>query len=233
MTTVNATSGTPVRSSPLEAVHARLHARWRAPGLRWPIDYGDPAAEAEAARSSAGLIDWGPLNKLIVQGSGAAAALGSLSIQFVPGKVTSETSGGVSLHVWGVAPDEAIVLAGHGAALPALTAQRVSAVDLSSALTALRLVGPNARNILAELCPDDLGPDAVHDLRVVHAPVANVRVTLARQDMAAIPGFTLLVPRDYAAYMWESLMHTGAHHGLVSLGNHLLDTRVEFGETPS
>jgi heterotetrameric sarcosine oxidase gamma subunit len=211
----------PVRSSPLEAVHERLGARWRSPGLRWPLDYGDHAAEAEAVRLAAGLLDWGPLNKLVVQGAGTAAALGGAGLQFAPGVIVIQIAGGAKLHVWGVAPDEAILLFRHDIPLPAITARRASAADLSSALTAVRLTGPNARGILAELCPEDLGPDALHDLHVVQAPVANVRVTLARHDMAAIPGFTMLVPRDYAAHIWEALMRTGAHHGLMPVGNHV------------
>ncbi len=225
MTTARVNTGNSVRYSPLDASHERLNARWRAPGLRWPIDYGNPVAEAEAARSTAGLIDWGPLNKLVVQGTGTSPALNSAQVQFVIGKATACTVGGAMLDVWSDAPDHAILLSRHGTALPDITGQLVSAVDMSSAFTALRLIGPSVGTIFAELCPIDLGPDVLHDGQIVHGPVANVRVTFARQDLAALPGFTILVPRDYAAYMWNALIHTGDRYGLIPVGNHVLEER--------
>lgn len=222
MTTTVGNANRPVRSSPLEAVHARLMARWRADGARWPLDYGNPSAEAAAAQSAAGLIDRGPLDKLIVQGPGAAGALRGASLGFHPGRISYALINGPKLQVWGVAPDEAIILSAPGVKVPDLTGpQGVAVVNLSSSFSVLMLIGPDARGILAELCPADLGPVAVPDLQIVHTPVANVRVTLARQDMGAVPAFTVLAPRDYASYLWESVMHAGAPFGLVPVGNHL------------
>ncbi len=221
----NAITRPAVRSSPLEAVHARLGARWRAPDLRWPVDYVKPAAEAEAVRSAAGLLDWGPLSKLLVQGPMTSEALRAFSPGFEPGAVaiTTLAAQGLASQVWGLAPDEALVLTALGAAPPPIAAGRATVVDLSSAYVALVIVGPNARKVLAELCPADLAPRAIPDLRIVHTPVANVRVTLARQDLAGLPRFTLLTPRDYAAYLWEALMHSGSRHGLSPVGNLFLE----------
>lgn len=213
----------PVRSGPLEAIHESLNARWRAAGVRWAEHYGDPAGEAQVVRSAAGLLDWGPLNKLVVQGAGTATALAGAALPFVPGAVMPGAVTGVRLQVWGIASDEAVVLSRPDTPLPAITAQQASAVDLSSALTVLRLIGPNARDVLAELCPADVGPDALRDFRVVHAPVSGVRVTVARHDLAAIPAFTILVRREYAAYMWDALVRTGVHYHLAPVGNHVAE----------
>lgn len=214
----------PVRSSPLLATHSRLHAHWRAPDVQWPLDYGNPSAEAAAARSAAALVDWGPFDKLNVQGSGMAGALSRAGVEFAPGKVTHASVSGTKLQVWGVAPDEAILLYPPTVKLPDFTnSSGVATVNVSSALSVLNLVGPNSRGVLGELCPVDLRPKAVADLQTVHAPVANVRVTLARQDMGQAPAFTILVPRDYAAYLWEAMLHTGAPFGLVPAGNHVME----------
>jgi heterotetrameric sarcosine oxidase gamma subunit len=152
-----------------------------------------------------------------------AGALSRAGVEFAPGKVTHASVSGTKLQVWGVAPDEAILLYSPTVKLPDFTnASGVALVNVSSARSVLHLVGPDSRGVLGELCPVDLRPDAVADLQVVHAPVANVRVTLARHDMGQAPAFTILVPRDYAAYLWEAVLRTGAPFGLVPAGNHVM-----------
>jgi heterotetrameric sarcosine oxidase gamma subunit len=90
--------------------------------------------------------------------------------------------------------------------------------DLSSGFTVLRLVGPATRRLLEEACPVDLGTDTVADLQIVQATLANVHVILARQDQGSRPGFTILVARAEAEYLWDSLVGLGEAHGLVPIG---------------
>ena len=45
-----------------------------------------------------------------------------------------------------------------------------------------------------------------------------MRRHLARQDCGGGPGFTLLVARDEAEYLWETLLELGLAHGLAPVG---------------
>ena len=57
----------------------------------------------------------------------------------------------------------------------------------------------------ASACAADLSERAVADRAIVQAPLANVRVVLARTDLDGLPAFTILVARDEARYLWDAL----------------------------
>jgi glycine cleavage system aminomethyltransferase T len=91
-------------------------------------------------------------------------------------------------------------------------------VDVGSAYTLFRLVGPRLPALLQELSPVDLSLRAVPDLRVVQAPFAGTRAILARRDHGDVPGWALLVVRDEAQYLWEAILHVGAPFGIRPVG---------------
>jgi heterotetrameric sarcosine oxidase gamma subunit len=206
----------PIRRSPLESVHAALGARWLEESARWPTSYGDPEAEAADTASAAGIADLGPFDKLVVRGPRSRAALEAAGISTVVGMVTS----GEGAQAWCLADDEVVLLMpppiddlrgrlrGAGAAV----------TDLGSGLSVLRLVGPASVAILERACPVDLSPRAVPDEGIVQAPVAGVRMMVARQDHLDAPGYTLLVARDLAEYSWGALFDLGRDFGLMPVG---------------
>jgi glycine cleavage system aminomethyltransferase T len=53
---------------------------------------------------------------------------------------------------------------------------------------------------------------------LVQAPLAGVRAFIARQDAGAQPGYTIMVARDEAAYVWDAIRHVGASYGLTPVG---------------
>jgi heterotetrameric sarcosine oxidase gamma subunit len=219
-----------VRRSPLESVHAALGARWLGDQLRFASDYGSPDAERAAVRARGGLAALGPTTKLLVTSGGAAQSLEAAGLLVVPGSV--EVHNGVE--VWGLAPDEALVIAPDGAADLAsrIHAAGAPVTDVSSAWTSLRIAGPDVPATLAEACAVDLSARAITDGRIVQATVAGVRTILARRDLRdavdspPIPGFTVLVARDEAEYLWGALLHLGKDHGLMPVG-----ARAVEGET--
>ena len=198
----------PVRRSALEAEHARLGARWVADDARWPADYGDPAAEAAAAARTVGLAELGPLDTLLVRGPGAAVAIRAASLD---------------AGVWVLGPDEVLLLyrpAGDAqrSIEDALAGADVSLVDMSSAWTVLRLAGPGAPALLAELSPMPLGPDELADGAIAQGPLVNVRAVVRRHDAATGPGYTILVAREDAHYSWHTIFELGEGHGLRPVG---------------
>ena len=198
----------PVRRSALEAEHARLGARWVADDARWPADYGDPAAEAAAAVRTVGLAELGPLDVLLVRGPKAAAAVGAADLD---------------AGVWVLGRDEVLLLyrpAGEAqrSSEEALVGADVSLVEMSSASTVLRLAGPGAPALLAELSPMPLGPDELADGAIAQGPLVNVRAVVRRHDAATGPGYTMLVAREDAHYAWHAIAELGEGHGLAFVG---------------
>mgnify|MGYP001462526129 CR=1 FL=1 len=53
---------------------------------------------------------------------------------------------------------------------------------------------------------------------LLQAPLAGVRAFVAREDAGAQPGYTIMIARDEAAYVWDAICHVGASHGLIPVG---------------
>jgi len=103
-------------------------------------------------------------------------------------------------------------------------------VDVTSGSSVLSLMGPNARKILARICPDDLTNagfpfGTARPLSVANCPVLALRVTYVGEL-----GWELHMPTDVAVTVYESLMAAGADHGLANAGYRAIETlRLEKG----
>jgi heterotetrameric sarcosine oxidase gamma subunit len=178
-----------------------------------------PAAEGAGVTLAAGP----PRRKLACGGArlrqGLAAAGLSLGVGRVEAAEMADRGAPAGMAVWGVAPDEALLLCEAGATDIHATLRGAGAAvsDVSAGLVELRLAGPRVRALLEELCTADLSEGACPAGSVVQAPMAGVRVILARLDGAdGAPGFTLLVSRDVAEYLWGVLVASGARHRLAA-----------------
>jgi heterotetrameric sarcosine oxidase gamma subunit len=212
----------PIRRSALEAVHTTLGARWTSDVERWPLDYGSADAERARTLSHGGLAELGPIDKLLVASPAAGASLAAAGLPFEAGRLTE--SGDVQ--VWGLALDEAIVLAPRAEDLSSRIGAGAHTTDVSSGWSCLRLAGPAVPRVLEAACAVDLGSGAVGEGELVQAAMANVRVILARRDLhvsvegdtRSHPGVTLLVARDMAEYLWGALLQLGREEGLTAVG---------------
>jgi glycine cleavage system aminomethyltransferase T len=224
----------PVRRSPLEAVHARLGARWRSDTERWPSSYGDEAGEARVVEEGIALAEPGPYEKVVVRGPSTLVDLRWLGLAARPGFLEpARTLDGVN--AWVTADDEAYLLrlAGVGAApgrAPTVATESLdeiaaklrsagpSVVEVSSAYTILRLVGRRLPALMQELCSVDTSVRAVPDLAIVQAPVVGLRMVTARRDHGEIPGWIFLVGRDDAEFAWDAIVGLGASYGVRPVG---------------
>jgi sarcosine oxidase subunit gamma len=222
-------SAAPVlRRSALEAEHAALGARWVAEDVHWPTGYGasDDATQTSAVAGAAGLAEIGPLDELLLRGPDAGAGAARLFTgdrTSIVGRAAAVDLRGEPVAAWFLGPDEVLVLAPvGGSALAQLAGEMasdgVSAIDMTGARTSLRLAGPAAPAILAELCPEDTTPAGLAATGLIQAPLAGVRAFIVRQDAGAHPGYTIMVARDEAAYVWDAIRQVGAAHGLVPVG---------------
>jgi aminomethyltransferase len=210
-----------LRRSPLAERHRQAGARFVASG-EWPATYGDGQRERSAIRERVALLDWGPLDKILLFGAPPAASPPAPAL--VPGTITTAEMDGRAAQLWGLNDDESmlVVAAANGALSRDLAAQLelrgAVATDVSSLYAAFRLAGPHARAVLEGLFPEDVSERALADRSITFGPLANVNVTLARMDHEGIVAFVILVERDQAEYLWDSLLHSGAMFGIEPVG---------------
>ena len=203
--------------------------------------------EHQAARKAAVLIDQTSFAKFTLKGPDAASALNWIASGNVDRAVGSLTytqmlndKGGIEADVTvaRVARDEFYIVTGTGFAthdfdwisrnIPA--GARAELVDVTSGSAVLSLMGPEARDILARVCPDDLTNagfpfGTARRISVASCPVLALRVTYVGEL-----GWELHMPTDVAVTVYEALMAAGASLGLVNAGYRAIETlRLEKG----
>jgi glycine cleavage system aminomethyltransferase T len=70
------------------------------------------------------------------------------------------------------------------------------------------IAGPNTRAVLSKLTSLNL------DLTTAYGSVAHVRSLVTLHEL----GFLVMVPRDYAESVWESLLHAGEEFHITVFG---------------
>jgi heterotetrameric sarcosine oxidase gamma subunit len=182
-------------------------------------------SETLGAPPAVGLSEIGPSGKLLVLGPEAGLAVGRLlAVDIGPKMVHAGAAEGVAVEAWLLAPDEALLLIevdagdGHEARMldlvNRLSSDDVTVIDVSSGWTVLRIAGAGSPAILAELLTVDVDPRTLTANRLVQGPLAGVRAIVARQDTPSEVGYSILVARDHALYVWEALLEIGRPHGL-------------------
>ena len=209
--------------------------------------WGAVRREHQAAREAAVLIDQTSFAKFTLKGPDAAAALNWIAAGNVDRAVGSLTytqmlndKGGIEADVTvaRVARDEFYIVTGTGFAthdfdwisrnIPA--GAQAELVDVTSGSAVLSLMGPEARDILARVCPDDLTNagfpfGTARRISVASCPVLALRVTYVGEL-----GWELHMPTDVAVTVYEALMAAGAELGLVNAGYRAIETlRLEKG----
>lgn len=203
------------------------------------------AREHHAARGAAVLIDQSSFAKFTLKGPDAARALSWIAAGPVDKPVGGLTytqmlndRGGIEADVTvaRVAEDEFYIVTGTGFAthdfhwIASHLTGNCQLVDVTSAYAALTLMGPQARAILARLCPDDLSNagfpfGSARRISVAQCPVLALRVTYVGEL-----GWELHLPTELAVTVYEALMAAGRDLGLVNAGYRVIETlRLEKG----
>ncbi|MGG7516561.1 sarcosine oxidase subunit gamma [Allorhizobium undicola] len=89
----------------------------------------------------------------------------------------------------------------------------VAVIAKSDAYAVLRLTGPHSRRLLNSALALDLHPDAFGAGQSACSLFHQVPVVLLARGG---DGFDLLVPRSFAAYVYEEIMAAGRVHGLTA-----------------
>jgi folate-binding protein YgfZ len=210
---------------PLHDLHARLGARFaEADGHLLPLQYSGPAAEHEAVRERAGVIDRSHRGLIEVTGRDRAGFLqGMLSNEvkaLAPGQGSPaaflDAHGKiVSLLVVHCLTDRLLLETDHRLVAPTMTSldrflfsERVELEDVSAAQGLLTLAGPAARATV-----EKLAEQALPDLSLAH----HARLTVDGLDVRAVrsaePGeeaYDLWVGPEGLADLWERAIAAGA-----------------------
>ena len=112
---------------------------------------------------------------------------------------------------------------------PMTTTDHCYLTNVTSVLAGLNVLGPAAPDFLSELAQTDLtarAPTTRNPADIswcAEAGVAGVRAVLVRSDMRArglsLPSFDLFFGRDYAEYLWDTVLEIGASYSISPFGS--------------
>jgi heterotetrameric sarcosine oxidase gamma subunit len=88
--------------------------------------------------------------------------------------------------------------------------------DVTSVYAQFLLAGPRSRDVLRKLTSLNVSDRKLPNLACAQASLAHVHALVLRQDLDRVPAFQLLITRDYAESVWESVLHAGAEFGITA-----------------
>jgi len=100
--------------------------------------------------------------------------------------------------------------------------------DVSEAMAALALQGPNARAVLQQLSDADLA--GLKYFRLTTPRLRGIPVTISRTGYTGDLGFEVWLEAGYALSLWDALIEAGTPYGIMPAGMLALDlVRIEAG----
>ena len=108
--------------------------------------------------------------------------------------------------------------------------ERAILTDVTAQFSVLSVMGPNVRELMARVSPDDLSPSALKFSWTKEIDVGFARVRAVRMSYVGGPGFELYVPVEMARHVYLALHQAGGDLGLRDAGYYSLDAlRIEQG----
>jgi 4-methylaminobutanoate oxidase (formaldehyde-forming) len=205
------------------------------------------AAECRAVRDTVALFDQSSFAKFLVQGRDALALLNRLSVADldVPvGRVVYtqwlNERAGIESDLTISRLDDDVFMVVTAAAVQtrdfAWLRQHIPAdsqclaVDLTSGLPMLGLMGPNSRALLESLSGEDLSNAEFPFASSRELEIGYARVRASRITYVGELGWELYVPAEFATHVFETLTEAGQAHGLTLAGYHAMNAcRIEKG----
>jgi 4-methylaminobutanoate oxidase (formaldehyde-forming) len=209
------------------------------------FDYS--AQEHAAVRTAVGLFDQSSFAKFLVQGPDAEQVLNHLcanNVSVPVGKVVYtqwlNARGGIEadLTVTREAPDRYLVVSAAATQtrdFAWLTRNiapdaRATAVDVSSGMAVLGVMGPRSRELLSRLTDADMSNAAFPFGTSQVIDLAYARVRASRITYVGELGWELYIPVEFAPSVFDALLQAGEPLGLRLAGYHALNSlRMEKG----
>jgi heterotetrameric sarcosine oxidase gamma subunit len=230
---------------PAGAVPA-VHGLGRPDWLDWVID------EQRATREAVALYDQTSFSKLLLQGRDALAVLQRLCAneidvavdRMVYTAMLNQRGGFESdLTIIRLALDRFLIVTGSAQATRDMDwiarhiapDQHAVLTDVSALYSVLSVMGPQARELLSRVSPDDLSPQGLRFSHTREMDLGHARVRAARMSYVGGPGFELYVPVEMTRHVVRALREASAGlglrgEGLRDAGYYALDAlRIEAG----
>ncbi|MYM57516.1 GcvT family protein [Thalassovita mangrovi] len=206
--------------------------------------FDNQRAEHMALREGVGMLDMTSFGKIRVDGRDALAFLQNVcanQMDVDPGRIVYtqmlNARGGIEcdLTVTRLGEDSFFLV------VPGATLQRdlawlrrhvgdasVTILDVTASEVVLPLMGPKAREVLAQVSPNDFSNDA-HPFGMAREIEIGMGIARAhRVTYVGELGWEIYASSDQAAHVWESLMEAGEPLGLKLCGLHAMDScRIE------
>ena len=222
---------TPARRTSMHWSHAEAGAtiQWAGPWKR-PYAYGErPEAEVRAVHESLGVIDVSTLGKLFVEGPEAVALLERLYPNrfgdMKPGRIrygVLTSDGGRIMDDGTIArlADDLYYVTTTSTGADAVTAwfewwnavwgYQAEIVNVTGAIAAVNLAGPQSRDALQRLTEADVSNEAFKYLDAQEIEVAGVPTLALRIGFVGELGYELHFPSPAGEYLWGRLVAEGA-----------------------
>ncbi len=204
---------------------------------RRPHSYGDPQEEAQAVHRSLGIIDVSTLGKLLVRGPDAAEFLERI----YPNRFGDMKEGRIRYAVLGtdsgrimddgtvarLSEDEYYVTTTSTGAegviewlewWNAIWHLDVEIVNLTGAVAAVNVAGPDSRRLMERLTEVDVSNDAFRYLDAKQSHVAGVPALSLRIGFVGELGYEIHFPSPYGEYLWDTILAAGAEWDIRPFG---------------
>jgi folate-binding protein YgfZ len=198
-------------------------------GLMIPAHFGDAAAEYDAARADAVLVDQSSRGKIEVRGADAARFLHNLTTNDILGLpsgsgceafLTTAKAKVIAYlliyrHAAPVDPPGFSLDSAAGAAERViayldryLISEQAEFINHTSASAQMHLAGPRAAVLLEQVV--SIADLPAEPLRHTAARFGNTHIWLRRHDALGLPGFDIVCRAEQAASIWQWLIQAGA-----------------------
>jgi folate-binding protein YgfZ len=215
--------------NPLHALHEAANAEFQpyGPDLQIPLTFGLPQAEYAAIHKSCAITDNPQRAFLELTGKDRHPFLNNLLTNQTYNKDTKQplaphtgvyafllnTKGRITTDLNVLELPDRTLLELDARLLPAiesflnkyLFADQVKITSLLGKLHLLSLHGPQSINVLAQHAPDPAPLRNLSYLTSTQITLADVPVTIYRDDACNTPGYHLIIPTESAAALWSAL----------------------------
>ncbi len=227
----------PYRQTPLHRRHLEAGAKMMPAGI-WqrPAFYGKASqreqcmqAEALHVRNKVGIIDVSTLGGLDVRGPDAAELLNRMYTFAFLKQPVGRSRYALMTNEHGVVIDDGVCarFAENHFYVTATTSGvdriyqqmlkwnaqwrlNVDIANVTAAISAVNVAGPDARKVLEKVCTDlDLSPAGFPYLAVRQGTVAGIKARLLRVGFVGELGYEIHVPARHAPKLWDALMEAG------------------------
>ena len=229
---------TPRKQTSMHDMHAGAGASFMWAGdWRRPHHYTSPEIEVEAVRNRVGIIDVSTLGKFRVQGKGAVDLLERL----YPNRFADQAMGriryGLMLNDEGVIIDDGTVYrvsddeffvtvtSGNTSALERWITWwqadwnfDVRLINMTGALAAVNLAGPDARSVMRRLTDGDVSAEAFPYLAGRQMDVAGVSALVLRIGFVGELSYEIHFPSMFGEHVWRQIMEAGADQQIAPFG---------------